>query len=230
MNGGDGRVRWRFIAAGRQFCNPAAGAFTRNGKARIVAGDDQGAVYALDETGMLLWRQDRIFGPREVPEPVEQYLPISEIGLADLDRSGERQVIATTKGGETVALSARGERLWRYASYERRVGIALNMGARMAFADLDQDGKLEVILAQQDSYIHVLDHQGREKWTYLGYFWYHYAPAVADLQGTGELNIVFTGPEEGGTFALRSGVRGKSGQVPWPMTRGGPERTNCAPW
>jgi outer membrane protein assembly factor BamB len=230
LDGGDGRLRWRFTAPGRQFCNPAAGAFTRDGKPRIVAGDDQGSLYALDELGNLLWRQERIFGPREVPEPVEQYLPISEIGLADLDRRDERQVIATTKGGETVALSARGERLWRYSSYERRVGIALNMGARMAFADLDQDGRLEVILAQQDSYIHVLDHQGREKWTYLGYFWYHYAPAVADLQGTGELNIVFTGPEEGGTFALRSGVRGKPGQAPWPMMRGGLERTNCAPW
>ena len=85
-------------------------------------------------------------------------------------------------------------------------------------------------LSQQDSYLYVLDSKGREKWAYLGYFWYHSAPTVADLQGTGELDIVFTAPETDGTYALRSGFTGKPGRAPWPMDRGGPERTNCAPW
>ena len=89
---------------------------------------------------------------------------------------------------------------------------------------------MEVILSQQDSYVYVLDAAGRPKWTYLGYFWYHNSPAVADLQHSGELDIVFTAPEDNGTYALRSGHKGKPGQAPWPMARGGLERTNCAPW
>ena len=53
---------------------------------------------------------------------------------------------------------------------------------------------------------------------------------VADLEHNGELDIVFTAPEENGTYALRSGHRGKPGGAPWPMTRGNISRTNCAPW
>ena len=229
LAGADGKELWEFTAAG-DLITPAAGEFTPGGKPRIITGDDTGVVYALDEMGRLLWRQDRIYGPREVPEPIEAYAGIAEIGLADLERSGERQVIVTTKSGETVALTARGERLWRFASYERKVGISLGLGAHLAFADLDGDGKLEVILSQQDSYLYVLDASGRQKWCYLGYFWYHTQPAVADLEHTGELDIVFTAPEENGTYALRSGRRGNPGAAPWPMTRGNMARTNCAPW
>ena len=167
---------------------------------------------------------------RICPEPIDQYAAISEIGMADLERSGERQVIVTTKSGETVALNARGERLWRFDSYERKVGTSLSRGGHLAFADLDGDGKLEIVLSQQDSYLYVLDSLGRVKWTYLGFFWYHNSPAIGDLQNTGELNIVFTAPEENGTYALRSGSKGEPGRAPWPMDRGNLARTNCAPW
>ena len=230
LKGDTGAILWKYQVPGAIFITPAAGQFVPNGKPRIVTGDDSGVIYTLDENGKLLWRQDRIFGPRGVPEPIAQYAGISEIGLADLDRRGDRQVIATTKSGETVALNARGERLWWFTSYERKVGTSEDRGAHLAFADLDNDGKLEVILSQQDSYLYVLDSKGREKWAYLGYFWYHNSPTVADLQGTGELNIVFTSPETGGTYALRSGFTGKPGRAPWPMDRGDTERTNCAPW
>jgi hypothetical protein len=150
--------------------------------------------------------------------------------LADLEHQGEREVIIAMKSGETLALSARGERLWQFDGYERKVGTSLARGGHLAFADLDDDGKLEVIIAQQDSYLYVLDSRGRPKWVYRGYFWYHNSPSVADLQHTGELDIVFTAPEDGGTYALRSGVHGPPGRAPWPMDRGGMDRTNCAAW
>jgi Carboxypeptidase regulatory-like domain/TonB-dependent Receptor Plug Domain len=60
--------------------------------------------------------------------------------------------------------------------------------------------------------------------------WYHNSPAIADLQNTGELDIVFTAPEENGTYALRSGFKGLPGRAPWPMDRGDLARTNSAPW
>ncbi len=230
LQGSTGKVLWEFSDETSGIVTPSVGAFVPNGKPRIVTGDESGAVFALDEVGKLLWRQERIFGPRELPEAIAQYAPISEVGMADLNSRGERQIIATTKSGETVALSARGERLWRFASYERRVGISLTSGAHMAFADLDGDGKLEIVLSQQDSYLYVLDAAGRQKWCYRGYFWYHTQPAIADLQHTGELDIVFTAPEDDGTYALRTGYWGAPGRAPWPMSRGGLTRANCAPW
>lgn len=230
LKGDSGMVLWRYSVPGRHFVTPAIGEFVRSGKPRIVTGDESGTVYTLDETGKLLWCQDRVYGPRTVPEPVDQYAAVSEVGLADLDRQGERQVVVAMKSGETVALTARGERLWQFDSYERKVGTSLARGGHLAFADLDGDGKLDTIIAQQDSYLYVLDSRGRPKWVYRGYFWYHNSPSIADLQHTGELDIVFTAPEEGGTYALRTGVHGVPGRAPWPMDRGGMSRTNCAEW
>ena len=230
LKGESGARLWSYNLPGARFTPPAAGAFVRGGKPRIVTGDETGVVYALDESGKLLWRQTKIFGPREVPEWIDQYAPISELALADLRGTGERQVVLTTKGGDTIALTARGERLWHFASYERKVGTSLARGGHLAFADLDNDGALEVIVSQQDSYLYVLDAAGRSKWMYRGYFWYHNAPSIADLQGTGELDIVFTAPEDGGTYALRSGFKGPKGRAPWSMDRGSLERANCAPW
>jgi hypothetical protein len=230
LKGETGALLWAYSVPGVTFITPSVGSFIQSGKPRIVTGDEQGSVYAIDESGKLLWRQYRIYGPREVSEQVDQYAAISEIGMADLEHSGERQIIVATKSGETVALNARGERLWRFESYERKVGTSLSRGAHLAFADLDGDGKIEIVLAQQDSFLYVLDSMGRQKWTYLGYFWYHNSPSIADLQNTGELDIVFTAPEENGTYALRSGFKGAPGRDPWPMDRGNLARTNSAPW
>jgi outer membrane protein assembly factor BamB len=230
LRGATGEDLWRFRAPGRQLTAPAVGEFVRGGKPRLVFGDEQGCVYALDERGRLLWRQDRVYGPREAPEPIEHYAAVAETGLADLEASGERQVIVSMRSGETVALSARGERLWRFASYERKVGISYGGGAYLGFADLDQDGRLDVVLSQQDSYLYVLGAGGALKWMFLARFWYHFPPAIGDLEGTGELNILFSAPEEGGMWALRAGARGAAHRAPWPMARGNLARTNCAPW
>jgi len=230
LRGATGQILWRFRAPGHQFTVPAGGQFVRGGKPRLVFGDEQGAVYAIDERGGLLWRQERIYGPREVPDPIEHYQGIAETALADLEASGERQVIVSTRSGETVSLSARGERLWRFTSYERKVGISYGGGAYLGFADLDQDGRLDVVLSQQDSYIYVVGAGGALKWMFLARFWYHSPPAIADLEGSGELNVLFSAPEEGGLWALRSGARGASKRAPWPMTRGNLGRTNCAAW
>jgi outer membrane protein assembly factor BamB len=230
IKGDTGAELWKYSRPGAQFVTPAAGEFVRNGKPRIVTADESETVYALDERGKLLWRQDQIYGLREVPEQIEQYAEACEIGLADLDRRGERQVVVTMKSGDTLGMTARGERLWRFVSHERKVGTSLARGGHLGFADLDNDGKLEVIVSQQDSYVYVLDSRGRPKWVYRGYFWYHSSPSIADLQNTGELNIVFAAPEDGGTYALRCGFMGAPGRAPWPMDRAGLARTNCAPW
>jgi hypothetical protein len=228
--GVDGAPMWEYSIPGRRLTAPAAGEFVRGGRPRVVVGDDAGTIHAIDEAGRLLWRQDRLHGAQEVPEPVEGYAGIVDVGLADLDGDGEREIIATIRSGDTACLNARGERRWWFTSQERYTGTSLNCGARLAFADLDGDGTTEVVLSQQDSYVYVLDHTGRQVWRYRGGFWYHFAPAIADLRNDGELNIVFTCPEEGGTYALRAGVKSAPGRAPWPMMRGGLERTNCAAW
>ncbi len=230
LEGDTGTVLWEYSVPGTQFVAPAIGEFTRNGRPRIVTADQRETVHVLNEEGSPLWRQDQLYGPFEVPEWIDQYAQACEVGLADLEGRGERQIVVSMKSGDTVALSAGGERLWHFVSHERKVGTSLTRGGHLAFADLDNDGKLEVIVSQQDSYLYVLDTQGRSKWTYRGYFWYHSSPTVADLENTGELNTVFACPEENGLYALRSGFKGIRGRAPWPFDRGNLARTNCAPW
>ena len=83
LKGESGAMLWEFSVPGARFVAPAAGEFVRAGKPRIVTADESETVYALDEKGKLLWRQDHIYGPWEVPEQIEQYEESCEVGLAD---------------------------------------------------------------------------------------------------------------------------------------------------
>ena len=41
--------------------------------------------------------------------------------------------------------------------------------------------------------------------------WIHSTPSIADLQNIGELNIVFTSPEDGGTVRAAEWLQGSTG-------------------
>jgi len=68
-------------------------------------------------------------------------------------------------------------------------------------ADVDRDGKTEIIGAGRWQQIFCLDGAGREKWRYQTTAAMNSNPAVADLDGDGMMEIVAV-PEDGGLIAL----------------------------
>lgn len=66
------------------------------------------------------------------------------------------EILAATKEGFLIALKPDGSRLW-----SANLGTQIN---DVTAADLDRDGRDEIVVARQDHYVAVLDADGRERW------------------------------------------------------------------
>ena len=125
----------------------------------IVAAVPDGSVYAIGPTGRRLWRFDYARGRAETFA--------SEVAAADLNRDGRPELVFGTYGprrgtGRLVVLSARGQavldiRLRRQGTNGNGIGVP----AAPSIADLDGDGRLEIVLTTFDHGIDVYRVPGR---------------------------------------------------------------------
>ena len=118
----------------------------------IVAAVPDGFVYAVGPTGKRLWRYDYAHGAAKTFA--------SEVVAADLNRDGTPELVfgtyALTPGsGRLVVLSAGGKLLYDVRLPHQRVdGNGIGVPAAPSIADLDGDGRLEIVLSSFD---HGLD-------------------------------------------------------------------------
>jgi PKD repeat protein len=95
-------------------------------------------------------------------------------------------------------------------------------------ADLDGNGKAEIIAGATDGKIYCMDHGGNQLWTYTASGVVHGTPALVDLHGTGKLSIIL-GTEANEIVAIDS-----SGTFKWSRTttgaiKGSPAASTSAP-
>jgi hypothetical protein len=153
---GKNGVQEEVHGSSRQYAGPVVGAFAPEGKGRIaVAYENKVAVY--DDSGRVLpgW-------PKTFPGPAGE---IRSLAAADLDGDDTLEVIAekTGTGPATMAWKLDGTDLagWpqakdcvecnQFGGYDQNLGIA----------DLDGDGKPEVVSAYDASYIGVMRADGK---------------------------------------------------------------------
>ena len=111
-----------------------------DGRLEVIVGTSMGWVYVLDpKTGQALdgW-------------PVQLGDVQGQVAVADVDNDGWLEMIAADARGSVVALKLSGKELW-----ERHLGSAIGTGATLA--DVDGDGKLEIMIGTFDGRIFVLD-------------------------------------------------------------------------
>ncbi|MFN8110491.1 MAG: VCBS repeat-containing protein [Thermoleophilia bacterium] len=133
---------------------PAPTVVNISGDARpeIVAAVPDGAVYAVGPGGKLLWRHDITRGRAKTFA--------SEVVAADLNRDGTPELILGTYGltpgsGRLVVLSAAGRTLFDIRlPRQGRDGNGIGVPAAPSVADIDGDGRLEIVLSSFD---HGLD-------------------------------------------------------------------------
>ena len=118
----------------------------------IVSSVPDGAVYAIGPTGRRLWRYDYAHGRAKTFA--------SEVVAADLNRDGTPELVFGTYalgaalGAPRRALGRRQEALRHPPAPPGRDGNGIGVPAAPSIADLDGDGRLEIVLSTFD---HGLD-------------------------------------------------------------------------
>lgn len=193
----------------------------------VVAASDPGRVVALSSDGHFLWAFP-------VPEGLSIRGPAS---VGDLDFDGDREVIVCY-GDSVLALSGvDGRRAWTQPCRVR----GLKSGATLA--DLEAgDGRLEVVTEGYKNPMHLSDshtvtvaaHDGTDPWEYVAQPGAQLdfpttCPAVADLDGDGESEVVSSFLTEEGPHVVA--LSGRSGVVDWIAELGGAlqSKAPCSP-
>jgi hypothetical protein len=118
----------------------------------IVAAVPDGFVYAIGPTGKRLWRYDYAHGRKKTFA--------SEVVAADLNRDGTPELVFGTYGaargsGRLIVLSAAGRKLYDIRlKHQGNDGNGIGVPAAPSIADIDGDGRLEIVLSTFD---HGLD-------------------------------------------------------------------------
>jgi hypothetical protein len=119
----------------------------------IVASVPDGAVYAVGSRGKRLWRHDFARGAAKTFA--------SEVVAADLNRDRVPELVfgvygAAPRSGRLVVLSARGRRLHDIRLRNQGSnGNGIGIPAAPSIADLDRDGRLEIVVSTFDHGIDV---------------------------------------------------------------------------
>jgi hypothetical protein len=119
----------------------------------IVAAVPDGRVYAVGPSGKRLWSYDYARGAAETFA--------SEVVAADLNRDGRPELVFGTYGsaanaGRLVVLSGSGRRLHEVRlRHQTRNGNGIGIAAAPSIADIDGDGRLEIVVTTIDHGIDV---------------------------------------------------------------------------
>ncbi len=89
-----------------------------------------------------------------------------------------------------------------------------------AAADLNGDGKLEVVFGSDDGFLYALDYQGRQVWNYSAGSRIRASPTIANLTSYGGRQVLF-GADNGIVYALNA-----SGSLLWSYATNGSVTTS----
>jgi FG-GAP-like repeat len=187
---GDGKRIWRLKVDDYQV---SAAAFIKDPSGfpdKIIYGTENDHMVALSPQGELLWvaQHNGQFG-RTAPT------------AADLDGDGDYEV------GVITSFNNPDSRLWMFdandGSIQWTAKLNLHGYPAVTMVDIDNDGTLEVVLANRSNTVYCFNGDGTERWsTYTGGNAICWAPAVADVTGDGRCEVIAS--------TTRSNERGKA--------------------
>jgi len=198
LSGKTGKVKWAYRIDFPATSSPAVADINGDGKPEIVIGALDLHLYALSGAGSLLWKFNA--GGEIESSPA----------LADLDGDGGVEVVfGAAKRGIYALNGSSGAQKWlvpltSQASDEQRIQSS------PAVADVDGDGKLEVVIGTNEKRVYGINSSGRTLWTFAARRFVESAPALVDLDGDGQIEVI-VGSHDGNVYLLNA----RTGQQKW---------------
>ena len=181
FNGATGQIEWD-TTTGYGNCidsPPAVADIDNDGKPEIVLGTFNGNVFAFNgEDGSVAWHIN--LGTNSAIE--------SGPNILDLDGDEDFDVLVAQWGGDNRVYALNGQdgsTIW-YSDIPQDY-----MYHGGSFADIDEDGKSEIVIGCYDKHIYCFDSDSTFNWSYSTSYYIGAPTSIADLNNDNHLEIVF---------------------------------------
>ncbi len=204
FNGRTGEVEWSTSTSPNSIDSPPAIADVDNdGVPEVIFGTFYGYVYCLNgEDGSECWRTN--LGSNSYIQ--------SEPNILDVDNDGQLDVVVTQWAGDCRVYALRGNDHSEIWHSDLPTDWMYHGGS---FADIDEDGKPEIVIGCYDGKVYLLNAEdGSLEWEYPTSSYVGAPTSVADLNNDGHLEIVLVSYN-------RLIVISHEGDYLWDYTTGG---------
>lgn len=205
LDANNGTEIWRYATGGKIYSSPALGDLDGDGLLEVVIGCDDYNIYALNGLdGSVFWKYK-----------TNDSIASSPL-IGDINSDGKPEVVVGSMDKGLYALyGSNGSLMWSFDS----VGY---IWSSPALGDIDNDGSLEVVVGSTDmagptGVLYALNGTtGEEKWNFSANNWMDCSPAIGDINGDGDMEVVI-GSRDHNVYALH----GSDGSLYWSFSTSG---------
>jgi len=174
-----GNLLWKQKLAGGINASPAIADLDRDGQPEILLGTMQQPLLCLSNTGKIRWEFDTEKYNLTWKRTIHGSGPI----VWDVDQKGSPEILLGI-GANCCLISARGELVWQYP-FPSAIHDALALG--------ELDGSLKILGVDLSGKVICLDAAGKMCWEQQVKERVRRSPAIADVDGDGQVEILVSG-------------------------------------
>lgn len=184
------RVGWPQATDGGVKAAPAVADLNGDGAKEIIAGTENGLLYAWSANGQAVAG----FPVRVGANPTVTYRILATPAVADLDNDGTPEIVVALSDGRLYVFAANGTEKWSVSLGDAAdtYGNHVLNGAPV-IGDIDGDGKPEIVIGSMDDNLYVFNANGTPRWRFATQDNVVSTPTIADvISGTAGSEIVFS--------------------------------------
>lgn len=158
---GEIKKRWMFDAGAGLLNSATVHDIDDDGHKEIIFGSLDGTLYVLSDSGKVKWTaslKEELSKVKQVFVEESTYNAITSVPVIG-KHIGKKVVIVSTASGYVAAFYADGKPCWKFKAHG---GIYVTP----LYADLNSDGKGEIIFGSSNKHLYALDNYGKLMWKY----------------------------------------------------------------